>query len=112
MSGRVQVNDSDMSIRPPEVKVKIILIISIATDAPCSGLQGLLSGLLPDNQISASSSRDMMWNPSTARLVASRSGWFPSPSQPLAGEEWLQVGFELCLPMMLIWVMSIIAYIY
>ncbi|XP_049609803.1 neuropilin-2 isoform X1 [Syngnathus scovelli] len=61
------------------------------TDAPCSRLQGLLSGLLPDNQISASSSRDMMWNPSTARLVASRSGWFPSPSQPLAGEEWLQV---------------------
>ncbi|XP_061654800.1 neuropilin-2a isoform X5 [Phyllopteryx taeniolatus] len=61
------------------------------TDAPCSSLQGLLSGLLPDNQISASSSRDMVWNPSTARLVASRSGWFPAPSQPLAGEEWLQV---------------------
>ncbi|XP_054626233.1 neuropilin-2a isoform X2 [Dunckerocampus dactyliophorus] len=61
------------------------------TDAPCSNLQGLLSGLLPDAQISASSSRDMVWNPSTARLVASRSGWFPSPAQPLAGEEWLQV---------------------
>ncbi|XP_061548065.1 neuropilin-2a isoform X3 [Phycodurus eques] len=61
------------------------------TDAPCSSLQGLLSGLLPDNQISASSSRDVVWNPSTARLVASRSGWFPTPSQPLAGEEWLQV---------------------
>ncbi len=26
-----------------------------------------------------------------ARLVASRSGWFPSPTQPVAGEEWLQV---------------------
>ncbi|XP_029305247.1 neuropilin-2a isoform X5 [Cottoperca gobio] len=61
------------------------------TDAPCSDLQGLLSGLLPDAQISASSSRDMVWNPGTARLVASRSGWFPSPAQPLAGEEWLQV---------------------
>uniref|UniRef100_A0A665XAV7 Neuropilin n=1 Tax=Echeneis naucrates TaxID=173247 RepID=A0A665XAV7_ECHNA len=61
------------------------------TDAPCSDLQGLLSGLLPDTQISASSSRDMMWNPATARLVASRSGWFPAPAQPLAGEEWLQV---------------------
>ncbi|XP_059183814.1 neuropilin-2a isoform X2 [Centropristis striata] len=61
------------------------------TDAPCSDLQGLLSGLLPDAQISASSSRDMVWNPSTARLVASRSGWFPAPAQPLAGEEWLQV---------------------
>ncbi|XP_062270427.1 neuropilin-2a [Scomber scombrus] len=61
------------------------------TDAPCSNLQGLLSGLLPDAQISASSSRDMDWNPGTARLVASRSGWFPAPPQPLAGEEWLQV---------------------
>uniref|UniRef100_A0A8D2ZZX2 Neuropilin n=1 Tax=Scophthalmus maximus TaxID=52904 RepID=A0A8D2ZZX2_SCOMX len=61
------------------------------TDAPCSDLQGLLSGLLPDAQISASSSRDMVWNPATTRLVASRSGWFPAPAQPLAGEEWLQV---------------------
>ncbi|XP_044043350.1 neuropilin-2a isoform X3 [Siniperca chuatsi] len=61
------------------------------TDAPCSDLQGLLSGLLPDAQISASSSRDMVWSPGTARLVASRSGWFPAPAQPLAGEEWLQV---------------------
>ncbi|XP_035533443.1 neuropilin-2a isoform X2 [Morone saxatilis] len=61
------------------------------TDAPCSDLQGLLSGLLPDTQISASSSRDMVWSPGTARLVASRSGWFPAPAQPLAGEEWLQV---------------------
>ncbi|XP_074520421.1 neuropilin-2-like isoform X1 [Halichoeres trimaculatus] len=61
------------------------------TDAPCSDLQGLLSGLLPDAQISASSSRDMVWSPGTARLVASRSGWFPLPAQPLAGEEWLQV---------------------
>nr|XP_061803007.1 neuropilin-2-like [Nerophis lumbriciformis] len=61
------------------------------TDAPCSSLQGVLSGLLPDNQITASSSRDVVWNPSSARLVASRSGWFPAPSQPLAGEEWLQV---------------------
>ncbi|XP_077576681.1 neuropilin-2a isoform X1 [Stigmatopora nigra] len=61
------------------------------TDAPCSGLLGALSGLLPDNQISASSSRDVVWNPGSARLVASRSGWFPAPSQPLAGEEWLQV---------------------
>uniref|UniRef100_A0AAQ5XLJ8 Neuropilin n=1 Tax=Amphiprion ocellaris TaxID=80972 RepID=A0AAQ5XLJ8_AMPOC len=61
------------------------------TDAPCSDLQGLLSGLLPDAQISASSSRDMVWSPGTARLVASRSGWFPAPAQPLTGEEWLQV---------------------
>ncbi|KAJ0009621.1 hypothetical protein NQD34_001323 [Periophthalmus magnuspinnatus] len=61
------------------------------TDAPCSELQGMLSGLLPDAQISASSSRDMVWSPGTTRLVASRSGWFPASVQPIAGEEWLQV---------------------
>lgn len=51
----------------------------------------MLSGLLPDSQISVSSSRDVVWNPGAARLVASRSGWFPAPAQPLTGEEWLQV---------------------
>uniref|UniRef100_A0A8C2CAV8 Neuropilin n=1 Tax=Cyprinus carpio TaxID=7962 RepID=A0A8C2CAV8_CYPCA len=61
------------------------------TDAPCSELQGMLSGLLPDSQISASSVRDLHWAPGAARLVASRSGWFPGPAQPIAGEEWLQV---------------------
>ncbi|XP_063067686.1 neuropilin-2-like isoform X3 [Engraulis encrasicolus] len=61
------------------------------TDAPCSELQGMLSGQLADSQISASSTRDLHWTPSSARLVASRSGWFPQPTQPLSGEEWLQV---------------------
>ncbi|KAF3706307.1 Neuropilin-2 Vascular endothelial cell growth factor 165 receptor 2 Precursor [Channa argus] len=82
-------------IRPQTWKNGIALRFELygcqITDAPCSDLQGLLSGLLPDAQISASSSRDMVWNPGTARLVASRSGWFPAPAQPLAGEEWLQV---------------------
>lgn len=62
-----------------------------STDPQCSELQGMMSGLLPDAQISASSSRDVVWSPGSARLVASRSGWFPGPTQPLAGEEWLQV---------------------
>uniref|UniRef100_G3NY79 Neuropilin n=1 Tax=Gasterosteus aculeatus aculeatus TaxID=481459 RepID=G3NY79_GASAC len=60
------------------------------TDAPCSELQGMLSGLLPDSQISASSMRDIHGSMGAARLVASRSGWFPNPTQPIAGEEWLQ----------------------
>lgn len=60
-------------------------------DAPCSELQGMLSGLLPDSQISASSMRDIHGSMGAARLVASRSGWFPNPTQPIAGEEWLQV---------------------
>ncbi|CAG06692.1 unnamed protein product, partial [Tetraodon nigroviridis] len=82
-------------IRPQTWKNGIALRFELygcqITDAPCSNLQGMLSGLLPDTQISASSSREMVWNPGTARLVASRSGWFPGPAQPLAGEEWLQV---------------------
>lgn len=52
----------------------------------------MLSGLLPDSQISASSMRDIHGSMGAARLVASRSGWFPNPTQPIAGEEWLQVG--------------------
>lgn len=51
----------------------------------------MLSGLLPDSQISASSMRDIHGSMGAARLVASRSGWFPNPTQPIAGEEWLQV---------------------
>lgn len=72
--------------------VKVIPVLTFPfLDAPCSDLQGMLSGLLPDAQISASSSRDMVWTPSSARLVASRSGWFPASVQPIVGEEWLQV---------------------
>lgn len=76
-----------------EMKVNAASLPSLpcTPDAPCSDLQGMLSGLLPDTQISTSSNREMVWNPGTARLVASRSGWFPGPAQPLAGEEWLQV---------------------
>ncbi|KAK3530725.1 hypothetical protein QTP86_034623, partial [Hemibagrus guttatus] len=77
-------------IRPQTWKNGIALRFELygcqITDAPCSELQGLLSGQLPDSQIFASSFRDLNWSPSTARLVASRSGWFPAPPQPLARE--------------------------
>uniref|UniRef100_A0A8C6ZDL0 Neuropilin n=1 Tax=Nothoprocta perdicaria TaxID=30464 RepID=A0A8C6ZDL0_NOTPE len=61
------------------------------TDSPCSNLLGMLSGLIPDAQISASSIRSYDWSPSMARLVSSRSGWFPRVPQAQPGEEWLQV---------------------
>ncbi|XP_068804125.1 neuropilin-2 isoform X8 [Struthio camelus] len=61
------------------------------TDSPCSNLLGMLSGLIPDAQISASSIRGYDWSPSMARLVSSRSGWFPRVPQAQPGEEWLQV---------------------
>lgn len=73
---------------------KVFSLLSLCVccpDAPCSELQGMLSGLLPDSQISASSMRDIHGSMGAARLVASRSGWFPNPTQPIAGEEWLQV---------------------
>lgn len=82
-------------IRPQTWKNGIALRFELygcqITDAPCSEMQGMLSGLLPDSQISASSMRDIHGATGAARLVASRSGWFPSPAQPVAGEEWLQV---------------------
>ncbi|KAI4881883.1 hypothetical protein NFI96_013959 [Prochilodus magdalenae] len=89
-------------IRPQTWKNGIALRFELygcqITDAPCSELQGMLSGSLPDSQITASSVRDLHWAPGAARLVASRSGWFPGPAQPLAGEEWLQV--DLGIPKM------------
>ncbi|KAJ8394484.1 hypothetical protein AAFF_G00044940 [Aldrovandia affinis] len=82
-------------IRPQTWKNGIALRFELygcqITNAPCSEMQGMLSGLLPDSHISASSVRDLHWPPGAARLVASRSGWFPSAAQPVAGEEWLQV---------------------
>ncbi|KAG1945599.1 neuropilin-2 [Pimephales promelas] len=82
-------------IRPQAWKSGIALRFELygcqITDAPCSEMQGMLSGILPDSQISASSMRDIHGATGAARLVASRSGWFPSPAQPVAGEEWLQV---------------------
>uniref|UniRef100_A0A8D0E4X3 Neuropilin n=1 Tax=Salvator merianae TaxID=96440 RepID=A0A8D0E4X3_SALMN len=61
------------------------------TDSPCSNMLGMLSGLIPDSQISASSTREYHWVPSVARLVSGRSGWFPRIPQAQPGEEWLQV---------------------
>ncbi|XP_074155053.1 neuropilin-2 isoform X2 [Sminthopsis crassicaudata] len=61
------------------------------TDAPCSNMLGMLSGLIADSQITASSTREYLWSPSVARLVSSRSGWFPRIPQAQPGEEWLQV---------------------
>lgn len=52
---------------------------------------GMISGLITDNQITASSHTDRSWVPENARLLTSRTGWtlLPQP-QPFASE-WLQV---------------------
>ncbi|XP_063069855.1 neuropilin-2b isoform X2 [Engraulis encrasicolus] len=82
-------------IRPQTWKTGIALRFELygcqITDQPCSEMQGMLSGALPDSQILASSMRDLHAPTGVARLVASRSGWFPSPAQAQAKDEWLQV---------------------
>jgi neuropilin 1 len=52
---------------------------------------GMVSGLINDAQITASSHTDRSWSPENSRLLTSRSGWtlLPQP-QPFANE-WLQV---------------------
>uniref|UniRef100_H2S2J1 Neuropilin n=1 Tax=Takifugu rubripes TaxID=31033 RepID=H2S2J1_TAKRU len=61
------------------------------SEYPCSGMLGMISGLITDNQITASSHTDRSWVPENARLLTSRTGWtlLPQP-QPFASE-WLQV---------------------
>ncbi|XP_042192325.1 neuropilin-2 isoform X1 [Callorhinchus milii] len=66
------------------------------TEGPCSDTLGMLSGLISDSQITASSTRDFHWTPGSARLVASRSGWYPRTPNPPPGTEWLQV--DLLIP--------------
>ncbi|XP_078450356.1 neuropilin-2-like isoform X1 [Lampetra planeri] len=59
------------------------------TDGPCSELLGLTSGLIPDGQLTASSSLDMRWGAASARLLGGRYGW--APANPNAHGQWLQV---------------------
>ncbi|XP_072902625.1 neuropilin-2-like isoform X1 [Hemitrygon akajei] len=64
------------------------------TNVPCSDMLGMVSGLIPESQITASSTRDYHWSPGSARLVASRSGWYPRQPHPLPGTEWIQVALS------------------
>ncbi|KAM4705185.1 neuropilin-1 [Rhinophrynus dorsalis] len=62
------------------------------TDYPCSRMLGMVSGLISDSQITASSQVDRNWVPELARLVTSRSGWALPPSNIHAyTKEWLQI---------------------
>ncbi|KAH0519865.1 Neuropilin-1 [Microtus ochrogaster] len=61
------------------------------TDYPCSGMLGMVSGLISDSQITASNQGDRNWMPENIRLVTSRSGWALPPSPHPYMNEWLQV---------------------
>lgn len=63
----------------------------MALEYPCLGMLGMISGMITDNQITASSHTDRSWVPENTRLLTSTTGWtlLPQP-QPFASE-WLQV---------------------
>lgn len=60
-------------------------------DYPCSGMLGMVSGLIPDSQITASTQVDRNWIPENARLITSRSGWALPPTTHPYTNEWLQI---------------------
>ncbi|CAB1350273.1 unnamed protein product [Coregonus sp. 'balchen'] len=61
------------------------------SEYPCSGILGMVSGLITDAQITASSHTDRSWVPENARLLTSRSGWTLLPQPQPFTSEWLQV---------------------
>uniref|UniRef100_A0A3Q2D2C7 Neuropilin n=1 Tax=Cyprinodon variegatus TaxID=28743 RepID=A0A3Q2D2C7_CYPVA len=61
------------------------------SEYPCSGMLGMVSGLITDNQITASSHTDRSWVPENARLLNSRTGWTLLPQPQPFTNEWLQV---------------------
>lgn len=51
----------------------------------------MVSGLIPDSQITASTQVDRNWIPENARLITSRSGWALPPTTHPYTNEWLQI---------------------
>ncbi|KAI1901374.1 hypothetical protein AGOR_G00033740 [Albula goreensis] len=61
------------------------------TDFPCTGMLGMVSGLISDSQITSSSSQsDRSWLPENVRLLTSRTGWTLVTHQALKNA-WLQM---------------------
>nr|XP_028606857.1 neuropilin-1 isoform X1 [Podarcis muralis]XP_028606858.1 neuropilin-1 isoform X1 [Podarcis muralis] len=62
------------------------------TDYPCSGMLGMVSGLITDSQITASNEFERNWIPENVRLITSRVGWaLPPPTSHTYSKEWLQI---------------------
>ncbi|XP_043922644.1 neuropilin-1 [Protopterus annectens] len=60
-------------------------------DYPCSGMLGMASGLILDNQIVSSNISDQTWIPENARLLLSRSGWIVPKSELPYHRHYLQI---------------------
>lgn len=69
------------------------MLNSLLADYPCSGMLGMVSGLIADSQITSSTKVDRNWIPELARLVTSRSGWAlpPIPADQAYTKQWLQI---------------------
>lgn len=84
-----------LRIRPQTWENGIALRLEIygckIADYPCSGMLGMVSGLITDNQITASSSMDRYWGPEHARLLTSRQGWALQPVHRPYNNEWIQI---------------------
>ncbi|MGH0157508.1 UNVERIFIED_CONTAM: hypothetical protein FKN15_062442 [Acipenser sinensis] len=64
---------------------------TVPEEYPCSGMLGMVSGLITDGQITASNFGDRNWVPENARLLTSRSGWALQPQALPYTKEWLQM---------------------
>lgn len=72
-------------------KPKNFFLFFYLSEYPCSGMLGMVSGLITDNQITASSHTDRSWVPENVRLLTSRTGWTLLPQPQPFTNEWLQV---------------------
>uniref|UniRef100_A0A8C2CNG4 Neuropilin n=1 Tax=Cyprinus carpio TaxID=7962 RepID=A0A8C2CNG4_CYPCA len=84
-----------LRIRPYSWEAGIALRFEVygckISEYPCSGMLGMVSGLIADSQITVSSHTERTWVSENARLLTSRSGWTLLPqSQPYV-DEWLQI---------------------
>uniref|UniRef100_A0A096M1I3 Neuropilin 1 n=1 Tax=Poecilia formosa TaxID=48698 RepID=A0A096M1I3_POEFO len=61
------------------------------SDYPCSSMLGMVSGLISDPQINASSFADRGWVAENVRLLTGRSGWTGQQTKQPFKNEWLQV---------------------
>uniref|UniRef100_A0A673JPD9 Neuropilin n=1 Tax=Sinocyclocheilus rhinocerous TaxID=307959 RepID=A0A673JPD9_9TELE len=84
-----------LRIRPYNWETGIALRFEVygckISEYPCSGMLGMVSGLIADSQITVSSQTERTWVSENARLLTSRSGWTLLPQPQPYVDEWLQI---------------------
>uniref|UniRef100_A0A8C1VQW6 Neuropilin n=1 Tax=Cyprinus carpio TaxID=7962 RepID=A0A8C1VQW6_CYPCA len=84
-----------LRIRPYSWEAGIALRFEVygckISEYPCSGMLGMVSGLIADSQITVSSHTERTWVSENARLLTSRSGWMLLPQPQPYADEWLQI---------------------